>query len=138
MWLRRCRACASKVPEFARTCPSCGVLTAAPDWERNRYPRPWAVPLLLVGFIFAWHLYCLPVRGTPAGGASVKSINPFTNAVVVSELLDGPLTAADYHVGRTMAEVDLLERAMYVGDVWGLLFRYRVVVDPIQPRGAWR
>ena len=134
MPLCSCRECGHQVADSARTCPSCGVKSPTADSAAiartvNHLNPVVAWFVLLVVLSFAWHYYCLPTVGTSAGPFVVQSVNPFTNAVVISGQASSDLERLGHRLGASVAEDDLRTRARENFDVWGMLLGYSIRIE---------
>jgi len=134
MPLSSCRECGHKVADSARTCPSCGVKAPTADpavvAKKAKHLNPRVTwPVLLFAITFGWHYYCLPSAGASAGAFVVKSVNPFTNVVVISGSASNDMERLGHRLGAGMAEDEWRRRAREDFDLWGMLIGYSIRVE---------
>jgi len=85
--------------------------------------------VLLFAITFGWHYYCLPSAGASAGAFVVKSVNPFTNVVVISGSASNDMERLGHRLGAGMAEDEWRRRAREDFDLWGMLIGYSIRVE---------
>lgn len=95
--------------------------------KNTKHVNPWvAWPVLLLVATFTWHYLCIPATGQTAGQFVVRSVNPFTNVVVIGAPPGDDYTRLGYRLAVPIVEEDLRRRAREYFDLWGVLLGYSV------------